>query len=303
MQKSNFIFWLLFVLVILFLGLGFIIHQRNISGAQLGAHYLSSLLKSDKNSQPLDIFDGQISAEVALVGNINTGEILYSRNANVHTLPASIGKLIAAMVIIDNLNMNDTITITQDMLNPNWGTLHFSLNEKFKVKDLLNMGLVMSCNDAIMALAYSIGEDTFVGLMNQKIKEIGLEDTGFFNPLFFDSEGNFTTALDLFQVSRYIYNKYPQIGNITRMKAYTFKSESGITHLVLPTNILLDKIPEIWGAKTGVTPEAKECLLVIYEFQQNNQKVPYVTIVLKSDNRFKDTEILYQWLKNKINTF
>jgi len=63
--------------------------------------------------------DNKISAEIALVGNINTGEILYSRNTNIHTLPASIGKLIAAMVIIDNLNMDDTITITKDMLNPN----------------------------------------------------------------------------------------------------------------------------------------------------------------------------------------
>jgi len=107
------------------------------------------------------------------------------------------------------------------------------------------MGLVMSCNDAIMALAYSMGENIFVGLMDQKIREIGLQDTGFFNPLFFDSEGNFTTALDLFKISRYIYNNYPQIGNITRMRAYTFKSESGIAHLVVPTNILLDKIPEI----------------------------------------------------------
>jgi len=107
------------------------------------------------------------------------------------------------------------------------------------------MGLVMSANDAFMILAMNQGEGIFVGWMDQKSKEIGLKNTGFFDPLFFDSQGNFTTALDLFELSRYIYNSSPQIGEITRKQAYSFKSESGIIHLVVPTNELLTKIPEI----------------------------------------------------------
>jgi len=231
---------------------------------------------------------------------MSTGEVLYSRNPDMHTLTASIGKLIAAIAVFDHMDMDSVVTITKSMVNPDWGAPHFVVGEKVKVKDLLNMGLVMSANDAIMALAKSQGEDKFTGWMDLKIKEIGLTNTGFFDALFFDSNGNFTTVLDLFKLSRYIYTNYPKIGEITRMKAFNFKSESSYNHLVVPTNQLLGKIPELWGAKTGVTPEAKECLLIMYEFEQNNKKVPYVTIVLKSDNRFKDTEILYQWLKSRI---
>lgn len=296
MQKPNFKFWFLFFIAIFLLSWGFNLSQNK--QAQEGFNRLEEFLKNrNQSKQELDPFKDSVNAEIALVGNIKTGKAIYSRNADLHTFPASIGKLIAALVVVDKMNMEDIITVRKDMVNPNWGTPHFEVGERVKVKDLLDIGLVMSANDAFMILAKDQGEGIFVGWMDQKSKEIGLKNTGFFDPLFFDSQGNFTTALDLFELSRYIYNNHPNIGEITKKQAYSFKSESGINHLVVPTNQLLDKIPEIWGAKTGVTPEAKECLLVIYEFDG----IPYVTIVLKSDNRFKDTEILYQWLKNKIN--
>jgi len=295
MRKLNFKFWLLFIVAVILLGWGYNLSQSKL--VEKGFYQLESFLKNRNQKPEEDIFKNSVKAEIALVGNLNTGQVMYARNADLHTLPASIGKLIAALVVLDKMNQNDVITINSNMINPDWGKPNFYVGEKVKVKDLLNMGLVMSANDAIIALAQSQGEGRFVGMMDQKIKEIGLNDTGFFDALFFDSNGNFTTALDLFKLSRYIYNNYPKIGEITRMRAFNFTSESGTKHLVVPTNQLLDKIPELWGAKTGVTPEAKECLLIIYEFD----KVPYVTIVLKSDDRFKDTEILYQWLKSKVN--
>jgi len=294
-MKLNFKFWLLFIIAILLLGWGYSLSQSKL--AEKGFYQLEAFLKNRNQKKEEDIFKNSVKAEIALVGNLNTGQVMYSRNADLHTLPASIGKLVAAIVVLDKIDLNSVITIDSNMINPDWGKPNFYVGEKVKVKDLLNMGLVMSANDAIIALARSVGEGKFVGMMDQKIKEIGLNDTGFFDPLFFDSNGNFTTALDLFKLSRYIYNNYPKIGEITRMRAFNFTSESGNKHLVVPTNSLLEKIPELWGAKTGVTPEAKECLLIIYEFE----KIPYVTIVLKSDDRFKDTEILYQWLKSKIN--
>ncbi len=300
MPKFNFKFWFLFFIAIFLLGWGFNLVQTK--DAQKSFQELESFLRNRKiEKKDEDIFKDSVNAEFVIVGNIATGQVLYSRNADMHTLPASIGKLVAALVVFDKMDLDSTITITKDMINPNWGTPNFIVGEKVKVKDLLNMGLVMSANDAIMALAKSVGESKFAGWMDLKIKEIGLTDTGFFDALFFDSNGNFTTALDLFKLSRYIYINYPEIGEITRMRAYNFKSESGYTHLVIPTNQLLTKIPEIWGAKTGVTPEAKECLLMIYEFNIHGQKVPYVSIVLKSNDRFKETEVIYQWLKNKIN--
>jgi len=107
------------------------------------------------------------------------------------------------------------------------------------------MTLIMSANDSSMILASYYGREKFAALMNEKIKEIGMEDTVFFDPLCFDDKGNFTTALDLFKLSRYIYYNYPIIGEITRTKSASFKSLTGETHLIVTTNELLGQIDEI----------------------------------------------------------
>lgn len=201
----------------------------------------------------------------------------------------------SASIVLNKMDLDEIIIIDNGIYSKLPDKNDLLLNEKIKVYDLLRMALVMSSNDSITALAYSYGYDDFVSLMNQKALELGMFHSHFDNPVGFDSPQNYSTALDLFYLSRYIYNNHPLLGEISKSKAFNIKSASNITHLVIPTNTIISEIKEFWAGKTGLTPEASGALLTIYEFKNSqNKNIPFVSIVLKTKDRFKDTKIIYE---------
>jgi D-alanyl-D-alanine carboxypeptidase len=64
----------------------------------------------------------------------------------------------------------------------------------------------------------------------------------------------------------------------------------------VPTNLIIDKLENYWGGKTGTTPQAKEALLAIFEFKNNGKKYPYIVVIVQSDNRFSDIQKISEWL-------
>lgn len=239
-----------------------------------------------------------LKSEAVLVGDIKTGEIFYEQNPRLHIFPASLTKLMSAMVVLDNLDIYNTEVLVSEKVVATEGNSGYLVpGEIFKASDLLKMALIMSSNDAIVALAEKIGLAKFVGLMNQKARDIGLLETGFFDPVGFDQTGNFSTVLDLFKMGQYLFNNYPIISELTKDDNFNIYSLNyKKAHLVLSTNQLKNKIPNIWLAKTGYTPDGKECLLLIYPL--GNRMIS--SIVVSSSDRFGDSYKIYQWLKNNV---
>ena len=153
--------------------------------------------------------------------------------------------------------------------------------------------LIQSSNDAAFALTGRVGERAFVDLMNIYAGQMGLRHTGFINPTGLEPDNsslpmNTSTAEELAVLAEYILEKEPEIFEITANKSYEVLRPDGSLHDFIPqnTNILLGEMPGIIGGKTGWSPAAGGCLLLIFEKPEGNGY--YITVVLGADDRFEE---------------
>ena len=241
-----------------------------------------------------------IKATAYLVGDLKSGQILISRNKNFHLFPASLSKLMTGEIVLDNFPLHKQISITPYMVSAEGEEGGLKIGEILKVEDLLKMLLITSSNDAAVAFTEALekGGQAFVNLMNEKAQKLGLYNTAFFGATGLDRNGNFTTVEDLFKLSQDIYKNYPLLGEITRKsEEIVFSSDGQITHHLKNTNILTGQLPYLWLGKTGSTPDAKDCLLTIFEIPFKDDKISLAIIVLNSSDRFGDTVQLYNWAR------
>lgn len=294
-------FWLFFCLgVLLIVYGGYLEHSR--------ASLSSSLSSCSSSSSSLSSsFPPSVKATSYLVGRIDTGKILAEKNDSLQVFPASLSKLMTAMVVRDNISLDKRIFITPYAVSTEGDEGGLEAGETLLTRDLLAVLLIPSSNDAATAFSQAFTKEgkNLVDLMRKKAERLHLYNTAFFDATGLDRQGNFTTAEDLFKLASDIYKNYPLLGKITRKKEITVYSfDKKHKHLLKNTNKLIGKLPYFWGGKTGSTPEAKDCLLTIYDFPSltDNVKIPVVIIILHSSARFLDTEKLYQWTKKSFNT-
>jgi len=237
-----------------------------------------------------------VNAESAYFVELNSSldQELYKKSQDKILPIASITKLVSAMIVIDNLDLSSKIKITQDIAD--WQEIRtINSEEEFFANDLLKLALIESNNSAIIALSQATkSQDSFVDLMNKKSQEIKLLNTKFFNETGLDIKGkesNYSTAQDLVILSKYILNKYPEIFQITTNKDFLLcNAQKENCRTVKNTNELLrsqDFKAQIIGSKTGETKLAGGCLLLLIKSKDN---IDYISIILNSKNRFKDTE-------------
>jgi len=240
---------------------------------------------------------GAVSMEIDKQGK---EKILFERNFQTPLPIASLTKLMTALVVFDlkgSYRLSQIIKISKEAVaqegDSKWEDL--KEGEELSVENLLYMTLIESSNDAAFALTEPIGEKGFVDLMNINVKNIGLKNTQFFNPTGLEPDDpanpiNHSTVEDLVGLSKYILEKYPQIFEITSHQSYSVLEPNGALHHFIheSTNELLGKIPGILGGKTGWSPRASGCLLLIIKNSQENDY--FINIVLGSENRFGDME-------------
>jgi len=289
--KSN-IFWAVFTLCLLLIIYGYFLEQQK-RDLLIDAPF-------EINNIPNDI-----SAISYLVGDINSGKLLAKKNGDLHFFPASLSKLMTAIIALENFSLDEEIIISPYAVSIEGEEGGLVANEKIRAGDLLKILLISSSNDAAIAFEEALEKKdrNFVGLMNQKAREFKLFNSAFFDASGLDRKGNFTSIEDLFKLSRKIYQNYPYLGEITRKKEdVVYSIDKEIIHNLENTNILIGEIYNLWGGKTGSTPEAKDCLLTIYEFSfpEKNDKIVISIIVLNSADRFGDTIKLYNWVKDII---
>ena len=293
-RKTNkfYSFWTIFIFCLFLIFYGHFLNQQK-DNLLIGADVKI-------NNLPVDI-----SAVSYLVGEINSGKLLAKKNSDLHLFPASLSKLMAAVIVSENFSLDEEIVISPYAISVEGEEGGLVVNEKIKAGDLLKVLLISSSNDAAIAFEEALEErnESFVGLMNQKAREFKLFNSAFFDASGLDRKGNFTSIEDLFKLSQEIYKNYSYIGEITRKKEdIIYSVDKEIVHNLKNTNILVGEISNLWGGKTGSTPEAKDCLLTIYEFSfpDKNDKMVVAIIVLNSSDRFGDTVKLYDWVKEQL---
>jgi D-alanyl-D-alanine carboxypeptidase (penicillin-binding protein 5/6) len=243
------------------------------------------------------IDEPEISAKAAIVIDLNSEQqrnnILYQKNPNQKLPIASLTKVMTAIVAIEKLNMEEVIKISKDSIFADGNNGGLIIEEELTLRGLLYIMLVESSNDAAMAIANDNGKIQYMGfiaLMNEKAKELGLNNTYFADSSGL-SEENQSTAMETANLVKYALN-LPLLSEILKTQKTIINSfDNKFIHNLINTNKLLGKIPIILGGKTGFTTEAGGCMLTFSNINNNY----LITVVLGSKNREDDTERLINW--------
>ena len=234
----------------------------------------------------------EISAEGVVVYDLESGTTMYGRNTEVLLSPASTTKIMTALVALEHYELDDVVTIAT--VANSGAVMGLVPGEQITVENLLYGALIQSGNDAAWAIAehFDGGVEKFVEAMNAKAADLHLTNTHFTNPVGYDDPNHKMSAIDLTRLGAFaLTNK-----TIVKMVAIPQITISDVAHTrfhpLTNVNALLGKIPGVAGIKTGWTEEAGENLVTLVE--RNGHKV--ILVVLKSQNRFSDTEQLINWV-------
>lgn len=239
----------------------------------------------------------ELSADAAIAVKLDGSRIYYNKNINKQRPIASLTKLMTAIIVLENFNLDDIIKISKNDVKRIGSNGDLRPGESLTVRSLLNIMLIDSSNDAALALARQ--KPDFIYLMNKKAKELGLSDTHFVNPDGIDENGGYSSAFNVAKIFSYLVDNYPQVLKFLETKnMVVYSSDGKIEHRLKNTNELLGLVTEIKAGKTGYTDKAGGSLaLLISSFKQNNDNNDIITVVLGSPDRFGESEKLIKWLK------
>ncbi len=250
-----------------------------------------------KNLQPLperisDIPSCEIEAPSGCILDIGTGKVLWQKEANTHKPIASITKIMTALVVLEQCNLEDKVIISSNAVATEGDSMFLYIGEEVKVENLLYGLLLSSSNDAAVALAeHTFGSvEEFTKSMNKKAEDLEFFDTSFYNSAGFDAPSNYSTSYQIALLTRYALEN-PIFAEIVKTKDYQFTSQSGISHQLVNSNDLLGIDPKVVGVKTGFTNKAGECLVT--SAIQNGHQI--ITVVLESPDRDYESKKLIDW--------
>jgi serine-type D-Ala-D-Ala carboxypeptidase (penicillin-binding protein 5/6) len=195
-------------------------------------------------------------ARAAIVADGSTGEVLLEQNADRRVAIASITKIMTALVTLENTRPNERVTVRGRAPSVGESTIHLTVGERIRVRDLLAAALVQSANDAAYALAAHVGDGRvrkFVRMMNERAEELGLDDTHFVRPDGLDVAGHYSSARDVLTLTREAM-KLPLFRQLVRQHGGEI---AGGRSLYVWNDLLRTRsYPGIVGVKTGHTDAA-----------------------------------------------
>ena len=202
-----------------------------------------------------------IDARHVILQDHLSGEILFEKEADGRIYPASMTKIMTTIVVFDLLKEGETsldemISISEKawrMSQSGYSSMFVMLNDLISVEDLLKGVIIVSGNDACLALAEGLSgsEEDFVVLMNEKANEIGLENTNFGNSSGINDVNNYSTVRDIMKMSRYMINNYPEYYTYFKEITFTWDRTGGDPITQGNRNPLLYKDMGVDGIKTG----------------------------------------------------
>lgn len=246
-----------------------------------------------KDNVPSPAPEINASAAISVEGNLSgTNKTLFEKNSNVKLPIASLTKLMTAVIVLDNYNLSDKITVSKVADSQEPMILDVKLGDTMSVEDFFDIMLVESSNKSAYALSEGPGgqpgEQKFVEMMNQKAKDLGLENTVFTDPTGLNPE-DVSTASDLAKLAEYILKNYPKIADVSRLKSLYISNFGTIAN----TDDLLSEVPDVICSKTGFTDEAKGCLLLVLNNAKNNDHI--INVLLGSADRFAEMKKIINW--------
>lgn len=215
----------------------------------------ASLLPTSSNIEDNNSLN--LESGAAILIEQSSGQVLYAHNAHEQLRPASVTKVMSILLIMEqldsgNLSYTDQIPCSENARSMGGSQIWLDTKETLTVDEMLKAICVVSANDCVVAMAEHIAgsEEAFVQMMNDKAKELGMNDTTFKNCHGIDEDGHVTSAYDIALMSRELLSKHP---NITKYTTIWMDSLRDGKSQLVNTNKLIRTYKGITGLKTGST--------------------------------------------------
>ncbi len=233
----------------------------------------------------------EISAQSVLVVDAATDTVLFEKNPNLKTPPASLTKLATALVVLEKCSKDLVITVPK-IATPAGTIMGLVEGEQIIVESLLYGLLLPSGNDAanVLVLRCFGNFEEFLSSMTNLTQKLSMENTQFKNPSGLPAKGHFSTAHDLTKLAKAALSN-PEISEIIRIKEKVVTDLTGkISHKLTNLNKLLNN-PQVSGIKTGRTSFGENLIAA-----KENEGHKIISVVLQSQDRFSDTERIFDWV-------
>lgn len=242
--------------------------------------FLSHVPKAGAGSAP------QVSAGSAVLMRAG-GELLFEKSPERQALIASTTKIMTAVVALENSSPEDSVLVDAACCGVEGSSMYLEPGERYTVRELLQGLLLVSGNDAALALAlHTAGSvEAFARLMNRKALDLGMEDSHFVNPHGLDAPGHHSTAADLAKLMDYAMND-PEFAAICGLASSDVQGQTLVNH-----NRLLSLYPGCIGGKTGYTQAAGRCLVTCCE----RDGLRLICVTLSAPDDWNDHKKLYDW--------
>jgi len=244
----------------------------------------------------------EISAEAAILYDVTNDQVVFEKNADEKLYPASITKLMTAMLVLEKANLNDMVTFSKTAvtnLESGAVTLKLAEGDKVSVKDCLYGLLVKSANEVANGLAEHVGGSIsgFADMMNARAKELGCTNTHFVNPNGLNDPNHYTTCRDMAKIAKAAFSN-PALCEIASTLSYEFPAtKNAAARTITPGHKMLYPTDSryyegIVGGKTGYTSLAGNTLVTCVE----KDGVRMVAVILKAkSSHYADTKALLDY--------
>lgn len=238
----------------------------------------------------------ELTAAAWTLYDADSGIILASQDADTERPMASVTKIMTALVVRDNAELDEEVRITESAAATGEAEIGIAPGELWTVEDLLIAVLVRSGNDAAVALAEYVGGSVegFAEMMNEKAADMGLQHSQFVNPHGLDAPGHYTSANDLAMMAAAALED-PVLARMARTRSVKFRPDpAGVDRIARSTNKLLGVYPGVIGFKTGFTNKAG--LVLVSVLEQGGRTL--IGVVMQSEAHFDDSRELLDWGAN-----
>ncbi len=257
----------------------------------------------------------KVKAKALYCVDRSSNKVILAENVALPLPIASITKLLTAMIVVDEMDLNSRVVVPHDIREVEKHTVGVRSGDIFSVNDLLHGMLIESGNDCAEALARAYphgGRAAFLDAMNRKAKLLGASSVKIFTPSGLDHKfilgrkgarelparkPNVATAQDVALIADHAF-KYPLIAKISSTKKYTMRTlnEKSKDYPIFSNDRLLDKNLPVAGAKTGFTNMAGKCIVALFKDDDKE----HLVVVLNTSHHFKAAEKIYRWASNKM---
>jgi len=240
----------------------------------------------------------------------STNKVVLAENVSQPMPIASITKLLTAMIVIDEMNLNSVVDVPKEIKDVPKHRVGIRPGDLFTVKDLLHGMLIESGNDCaeVLARAYPKGgRSGFMAAMNRKAVRLGATRVKVYTPSGLDEQfpigrkdgrdlevrrANMATAEDVAVIAKHAF-QYPLIRQISSMKTYVMRTRNNTPrdYPLVTNDKLLERNLPVAGAKTGFTNQAGKCIVALFKHEDKEHMV----VVLNTAKHFKAAEKIYRW--------